>query len=87
LPLLSILIFCGGGFLKRNGRQRRGAALPFQDAEKRKRAGFKYQWSLAMQIFLRNGEAQNLYVFTPPTPRTIIPAVFEEHYKTAGMAP
>jgi len=26
LPLLSILIFCGGGFEKRNGRQRRGAA-------------------------------------------------------------
>src|SRR3989338_7523758 len=40
--LLSILIFCGGGFEKRNGRQKRGAALPFQDSKKRKLAGFKY---------------------------------------------
>ena len=41
-----------------------------------------------MQNSLRNGEAQNLYVFAPPTrARTTIPAVLGEHYKTAGMAP
>ena len=34
-----------------------------------------------MQNFLRNGEAQNLYVFAPTRPCAhIIPAVFEEHY-------
>ena len=50
LPLLSILIFCGGGFEKRNGRQRREAALPFQDSKKRKRAGFKYSNEQTAQI-------------------------------------
>lgn len=38
--------------------------------------------------FLRNGEAQYLYVFAPPTrAHTSSPAVFDEHCKTAGMAP
>ena len=51
----SILIFLAGGIQKRNGRQEAGAALPFV---KRKRTGFKYKWSLAIQSSLRNGEAQ-----------------------------
>src|SRR3990167_7063492 len=46
------------------------------------------KWSLAIQNSLRNGEAQNLYVFAPPTrAHTSSPAVFRKNYKTAGMAP
>ena len=66
LPLRFHSDFFAGGIQKRNGRQEAGAALAFQDSKKRKRAGFKYKWSLAMQNSLRNGEAQNLYVFAPP---------------------
>ena len=59
--------------------------VPFR---KKEVVGFKYKWSLAMQNSLRNGEAQNLYVFAPPTrARTTIPAVLGEHYKTAGGGP
>ena len=41
------------------------------------------------KFLLGNGEARNLYVLAtnPPDVRTIIPAVFEEQYKTVGMAP
>jgi len=88
LPLRFHSRFFAGGIQKRNGRQEAGAALPFQDSKKRKRAGFKYKWSLAMQNSLRNGEAQNLYALGPPSrPRAIIPAVLKKYYKTAGMAP
>ena len=44
--------------------------------------------SLAIQNSLRNGEAQNLYVLGPPTQSAHNqPRRFEEHYKTAGLAP
>src|SRR3989344_7838403 len=58
LPLRFHSDFSRGGIQKRNGRQEAGAALPFQDSKKRKWAGFKYKWSLAIQNSLRNGEVQ-----------------------------
>ena len=59
--------------------------LPFR---KKEVAGFKYKWSLAMQNSSRNGEAQICMCLPQTHPCAhIIPAVFEENYKTAGMAP
>src|SRR3989338_2536025 len=85
---VSILVFLAGGIQKRNGRQKAGAARPFQDSKKRKRAEFKYKRCLAMQNSLRNGEAQNLYALGPPSrPRAIIPAVLRNSIKRRGWLP
>src|SRR3989338_2651360 len=59
--------------------------LPFM---KKEVAGFKYKRCLAMQNFLRNGEAQIRMRLpqTHPCARNHPPR-FEEHYKPARMAP
>jgi len=84
LPLLSILIFCGGGFEKRNGRQRRGAASFWEKG----RTGFKYKVVPRHAKFFKEWRGAKSVCVCPSLPCAhIIPAVFEEHYKTAGMAP
>src|SRR3989344_9497439 len=84
---VSILVFRAGGIQKRNGRQKAGAALPFQDSKKRKRAGFKYKRCLAMQNSLRNGEAQICMRLPQTRPCARNPAVLRNSIKRRGGVP
>ena len=93
---VSILIFSRGEFKKGMGGRRQGAlpfekrkraefkynkeqtAQIHQMSHLHKIRNIK--WSLAIQIFLRNGEAQIcMRLAHPPRPRAILPAIFEEH--------
>ena len=84
LPLLSILIFCGGGFFKIEwAAKARGGFL----LGKRK-CGIQIQKVLAIQSSLRNGEMLICMCLPQTHPCAHNhPRRFEEHYKTAGMAP